>query len=48
MTCYNVGRNISSKTWKIGNIKQDKKNLISTFVFFNCYCKNVISGREID
>ena len=34
MMCYSSGRNIWNKAEKSGNIKQDKKNLISTFA---CY-----------
>ena len=32
--CYNPGQNIWNKTEKFGNIKQARKNLISTFACF--------------
>ena len=32
--CYNPGQNIWNKTEKFGNIKQARKNLISTFASF--------------
>ena len=34
MTCSNLGRNIWNKTEKLGNIEQDKKNLMFTFACF--------------
>ena len=40
MTCFNPGQNIWSKAKKFGNIKQDKKILISTFpCFFTAIAK---------
>ena len=43
---YNPGQNIWHKVKRYNKIRQDFKNIISNFAFFDSYCQHLITGRK--